>query len=189
MNVVNFGAAYLAQSPKNREQARRFASELLGARLEAAGWAGTPEELLGADSISHSEFARLARQGGKPKYSGLKTIADLCSGDVATLLFVYRRIFDEAGTKPTDTKMISEKVQDVGIRRASRRMLQLIRSHHPHSIRMLELTEQFCLLSQHAMMEGDLIIDHGEPTPRAQTRIEIDGLAIPRSRRRGRRQH
>lgn len=179
MTQIDFGTAYLEASNEDKTKAQQFASDLLHNRLVAAGWAGTPDQLLGTKSISDAEFARLARAKGKPKYAGLETITDLCTGDIANLLFLYKNIFDGAGVTPDQTAQIPDHKQDEAIRATSRALLENVRSHVPYGPRMLTAVDELCKLSSWALMDAPEIKEHGQLVPRRQTRIEVDGLAIP----------
>lgn len=181
MTRIDFGSSYLTRSLSDNASTRAFARDLLANRLSAAGWAGTPETLLGADSISDAEFARLSRSKNRPEYAGLPTIAELCSGDVAHLLLIYRKIFELGRVDAKSERLVPTHVQDTAIRATSRELLGLLKSDIPYGDRSLELVETFCSLAQWALMEAPLTRERTESVPRRQTRIEIDGFAIPES--------
>ena len=89
-NEIDCGKEYLDMNDSSVGDAQHFAESLLGRRLELAGWQQGPRELLG-DSPPYREFlAELADPHARPRYHGLQTIADLCSGDISTLLLIYR---------------------------------------------------------------------------------------------------
>lgn len=179
MTQIDFGTAYLEASGEDKQKAQQFAKDLLHNRLIAAGWQGTPDQLLGSTSISNAEFARLARAHASPKYAGLECISDLCTGDIANLLFLYKNIFDAAGVTPDQTSQIPDFKQDEAVRATSRSILENVRSHVPYGPRMLSAVDELCKLSGWAMMEAPMVKEHGQQQPRKQTRIEVDGLGIP----------
>lgn len=175
---IDFGSFYLEAMDSDRRRVHKFSRDLLANRLEAAGWKGTPEQLIGSSALSGVEFARRARDGKRPKYSGLDAISELCTGDVAHLILVYKNIFREGRANKTQTTMIDAKHQDKAIRDTSRYLIELIRSHVPQGVRMLALVEHFAQLAKWAQNNGPLLSAHGGEEPRMQTRIEIDGLII-----------
>ncbi|GAA3822729.1 ORC-CDC6 family AAA ATPase [Cellulomonas soli] len=184
MKSINFGAAFVSLgSSESSGKALKFSSDLLANRLRAAGWKGTPQELLGATSKSNAQFAREASaaardEGPRPMYAGLPCISDLCSGDMSTLLLVYRRIFDLGDVNRDSSALVAERVQNDAIRLISREMLQAIRTHEPHGQRMLTIAQEFCRLARFALEHGT-VVEHGEAVPMKRTRIEIDGLSLP----------
>lgn len=181
---TDFGEAFIALGPQGSpSRAAQFARDLLANRLAAAGWEGSPEELLGATSMSHAEFAndaRAAARGERPRplYAGLPCIADLCSGDMATLLLVYRRIFELGHVTRTSRQLVPAQTQNRAIRDTSRDMLQLVRSHQPYGQQMLNIAQEFCTLARYALEHG-LVREHDELVPMKRTRIEVDGLSLP----------
>ncbi len=181
MTRVDIGKEFV--NLNSAEAPRRFARDLLANRLAAAGWEASPEELIGVDSISQFDFARAARDAAhkrtpRPLYSGLPCIADLCSGDVATLLHVYRRILEAANAGPDTKTRIADRIQHDAIRSVSREMLSLVRSHQPFGQQMLNVAQEFCGLARFALENG-LVQERGSLEPMKRTRIEVDGLSLP----------
>jgi len=102
LREIDVGQFYIDLSDRGLPKKNMdFAKELLDRRLNLTGYSGTSEILIG-----HSEYkkgslgkelrARSEQPGRKDdQYHGLKTISEICSGDVSALLEIYRRIFRE----------------------------------------------------------------------------------------------
>jgi len=89
---------------------------------------------------SYNELARKLRAGGKVQYYGWKTVVDLCSGDVANILELVKRMFEAVGPEnfsdPDGVEMPiayhksdnlkNTHIQDKAIREAGNEFLQQI---------------------------------------------------------------
>jgi hypothetical protein len=177
--IVDCGATFInLDDGPARQRARAFARDLLAQRLEAAGYAGTPETLIGdSDWGGRSLSVALTDKGPgrrNDQYHGLQCIADLCSGDVANLLLVYRRLLQDVA--PDSTSRIPPARQHAAIQAVSRELVDAIRSWHPHGQRMHLIATSFGTLVQRVMKEGRPHKDpHGRRTiPTLAPRIEVD---------------
>jgi hypothetical protein len=179
MLEIDCGREYLSLGDSNQvAKARKFSRELLANRLLAAGYKGTPEELLGESKWEENSLAKALRtrkqdeQGRKDdQYHGLECIADLCSGDISTLLFVYRRIFERGGIKKSSKVPVLKYLQHQAIESVSRELLEAIQHHHPYGKEMYEIVKCFGNLTKRILKEGRLI--QGGIIPQCP-RIEVD---------------
>lgn len=160
----------------------KFAKELLDNRLKRAGYKGTAELLIGssrwADGGTDVTLAKALsekRKGGSSAhYHGLQCIAQLCSGDVATLLMVYRSIFDQGSVERATHKSVSSAAQDRAIRDVSRKLFEAIRSYFPHGPKMYDVADAFGNLARNILSEGRHQKEGGTLVPSQCPRIEID---------------
>jgi len=178
MQEIDCGQQYLAlDNALGAQRARTFAIELLNLRLQRAGYLGTAEDLIGD---SHWEEGSLAqalkkRRGGRSRdeYHGLQCIADLCSGDISTLLLVYRRIFERANVTAQTTTRIPKFVQRDAIVSTSRLLLEAIKAHFPLGEEMYSVANVFGNFVRR-VMEGNDIKQARKMVPDQCPRIEID---------------
>jgi len=178
MVPVDIGREYLSLSDHAElERARNFAIELLDARLNAAGYQAKAVDLLGhSDWGRHGTLARALRDAPQERsqYHGIECIADLCSGDVATLLLVYRRIFEE-GRVTRDTKTnIAPAKQHRAIRKASGEQVDMLRDHFPCGSEIHEVVNQFGTFVAEVLRKGRAIKKGDTAVPPAMPRIEVD---------------
>ncbi len=179
MIEIDCGREYVALDDTDQVQkARKFAVELLANRLRAAKYKGSPESLFGRSTWPEGSLARALREpksGRKTdQYHGLDCIADLCSGDVATLLFVYRRIFEKGGIGPESGTLVHRRVQHDAIESASRELLEAIRHHFPYGPQMQAIAREFGTLVRKILAEGRLIKKGEEHVPPLCPRIEVE---------------
>ena len=172
---IDCGKAYIDLSDRSTASRNRaFATELLRNRLRVAGWRGTPEQLIG-ESPKYSDFILSLRdkKDNAPHYYGLSTIADLCSGDLATLLLTYRRILARVDSASRVT--VSAAAQDKAITEVSRELLNSINLHRPHGREMYNFALAFGEFAGRCLRSGRLIHDgtKGE-VPIEIPRIEVD---------------
>ncbi len=179
MIEVDCGREYIALDDTNRtRQAREFAAELLDLRLKKAGYKGEAESLIGDSKWVEGSLARALvapRRGRKlDQYHGLKCLADLCSGDVATLLFVYGRIFDKGGITKEQVTAVPKDVQHEAIVSASRELLEAIKAHFPCGPEMHTLANAFGILVRNILEKGREQKKGSGHVPPQCPRIEID---------------
>lgn len=136
MVEVDCGKMFL--DPVNEAKTKEFAIELLRNRLLAAGWQGTPEQLIGEGP---RDLAKRLARGERAEYYGLNVIRDLCSGDVSTLLLVYRHVL--AHCDATTTATVPSRTQNDAIRAVSRLLLDAIQHHRPHGKEMITIANEF----------------------------------------------
>ncbi|KRC61173.1 hypothetical protein ASE14_09600 [Agromyces sp. Root81] len=115
----------------NDQRNLKFAEDLLINRLSAAGWKGTPDELIGRSSTLGAIAEQLSQKGSSASsaYHGMETIASLCSGDISTLLLVYRSIL--ANRNEESRNRVSPSEQSRAIQDVSRRLLRVVTHHRP----------------------------------------------------------
>jgi energy-coupling factor transporter ATP-binding protein EcfA2 len=181
MVEIDCGQEYLAlDDHEQRGKARRFATELLANRLNASKYTGTPEQLLGNSEWEEGSLARaLKAKRQNPgrrdnQYHGLECIADLCSGDVSTLLLVYRRIFEMGGVDRTTTSRVPRHVQHRAIGDVSGELLTAIKTHHPYGNKMYRIVREFGTLVRRILEDGKEIKLRSGYGPSLCPRIEVD---------------
>ena len=179
MIEIDCGQEYLALDDSRKTRlGYAFAVELLDNRLKKAGYAGTAETLIGQSSWPEGTLARTlvatARGREENQYHGLNCIAAVCSGDVSTLLLIYRRMFESAGVKRDTTEHISKTVQSRAIRSVSRELLEAIKVYFPNGPEMYNVVSSFGRLVR-AILEDGREQNKGKATvPSECPRIEID---------------
>jgi hypothetical protein len=179
MIEIDCGREYMAlDDVDQKEKAQKFATDLLANRLKAAGYAGSPESLLGHSDWPERSLGRALRektqktQGRKnDQYHGIECISSLCSGDISTLLFVYRRIFEKAGVDKDSSARIPNYIQHDSIESVSRQLLDAIRPHHPYGPEMHAIVREFGTLVRRILEDGRLL--KGDIPPQCP-RIEVD---------------
>jgi hypothetical protein len=155
-----------------------FARDLLGIRLRLSEYAGTPDELIGPSDYPKGSLGQALRD--KPDspgrkndhYHGMKTISDLCSGDISNLLEVYRRIFEYGKVAALTTERVPAYVQHRAIQSVSRDLFDLIRSYTPLGPEMHNLIQSFGNLSRRILQESPLM--GAEQRVPQTTRIEVE---------------
>ena len=179
MVEVDCGKEYLAlDDSRSNRLAYAFAVELLDNRLRKAGYAGTAEMLIGESSWAEGTLARTlvstARGREQDQYHGLTCVAAVCSGDVSTLLLIYRKMFERAGVTKDTTDRISKTVQSTAIRSVSRELLEAIKAYFPSGPDMYRMVSSFGRLVR-AILEDGREQKKGDATvPPECPRIEID---------------
>jgi serine/threonine protein kinase len=180
MVEIDCGREYIALDDFDQKQkARRFAKDLLDNRLAAAGYAGSPEGLLGNSEWAEGSLGRALRDRRRGRndeqYHGLECIADLCSGDVSTLLFVYRRIFEKANVNKTTTGKVPRRIQHEAIESVSRELIDAIRAHFPYGPQMHRIVAEFGNLVGRVLREGRMLKKKSrDRVPPECPRIEVD---------------
>ena len=141
--------------------------------MSDAGYHGSPESLLGQSSWAEGSLGRALRDKrgrANNQYHGIECIANLCSGDISTLLLVYRRIFEKGGVTKDSTGRVSKKTQHEAIESVSRDLLEAIKNHHPYGPIMHSVVREFGVLVRR-ILEGPLI--KGDVLSQCP-RIEVD---------------
>lgn len=187
---IDCGTEYLQlDEQNNRERLLEFAVELLGNRLAAAGYAGAPLDLIGRSAWEEGSLGKALRGGATRKrgrrnnaYHGLDCVAQVCSGDIATLLYVCQRIFEKGAVTSQSTKAVPKHVQHRAIESVSRELLEHVRYHHPHGQAMYEIVHEFGMLVARVLRDGALIAQGDDAVPAQAPRIEVDegGKSIDR---------
>lgn len=176
MIEVDCGREYVALDDNNQvEKALKFANELLRNRLRAAEYSRSPEELIGDSDWLEASLGRALRERPvgrlNSQYHGMQCIASLCSGDISTLLLVYRRILEKGAVTRQTTRRVPKHLQHDAIESVSRELLDAIRHHHPHGPQMHVIVREFGTLVRRILEEGRLL--KNEIVPQCP-RIEVD---------------
>jgi hypothetical protein len=179
MIEIDCGREFLALDDRGKtRQARKFGRDLLARRLRAAKYKGSPEELIGESSWPKSSLAVELRE--KPRgrtndqYHGIECVADLCSGDVSTLLLVYRRIFEKANHTKESKVQATKKTQHEAIESVSRELWEAIKYHHPLGPEMYAIVREFGNLVRNVLQKGRLHKKGATSIPSEIPRIEVD---------------
>ena len=178
---VNSGLEYL--NLRDQKENHKFIEDVLDRRLKLAGYRGSAAQLLGRthkpNGLSLGAALRAEKKKellGKPVYyHGQEYIADLCSGDIATILDIIRHIFQRSGVDSTTTSLIPPKEQHGAIQDFSRELYSEIGKFTPYGKEMQQLVHAFgwtsrILLCEHSgVHRGKDKLD-----PYEMIRIEID---------------
>ena len=140
--VVDIGSYFLHADPS---VIKIFLSEVINNRLKNSEEIDAKyhdiQSILGENPYkSYNELARKLRAGGRVQYYGWETVVDLCSGDVANILELVKRMFEAVGPEnfsdPDGVEMPiayhksdnlkNTHIQDKAIREAGNEFLQQI---------------------------------------------------------------
>ena len=179
MMEIDCGREYIALDDLNQvDRARAFAVELLDNRLKAAGYSGTSETLIGKSEWKEGSLGRALaerREGRiRDQYHGIECIADLCSGDVSTLLLVYRRIFERGAVSTTTDTQVPRPVQHDAIVSVSRELFEAIRHYFPDGPGMYAVVNGFGTLVRNILQYGRSQKKGQSTVPSQCPRIELD---------------
>lgn len=176
---VYHDAADLVMGKAKHPARCQFIADLVNYRLAAAGYTGEAEQLLGIGPFD-TELALEIRQGasrrgGNPAYyHGIRTLANMWCGDIATILHILRRMFLDGGVDKDTTSKIKVSVQHASIQSVSNALRRSIRSFQPHGPALSEVIEYF---SQHVhgrLVKGQFLSKDGKPhEPYRVPRIEM----------------
>lgn len=128
--TIDLGDYFLHASGEVKE---RFLGEVVNNRLENVkefAWdCRIIEKLLGKPPYkTYVELAEVIKSKKKVKYSGWKTVVDLCSGDIANVLRLIRTIFSHSKLEGVKEYPIPKTIQDKGIRETSNSFFQKLKS-------------------------------------------------------------
>lgn len=173
---IDCGQEFLALDDRHQQQrALAFSTELLNNRLAAAGYAGRADTVIGESNWGEAgSLAKALQETGRrqnDQYHGMQCIAQLCSGDVSSLLMVYRAIFEDGHVSRTTESKVAPHTQHQAIVRVSRRLLDVVRTYYPHGPKLFEIVNAFGTLVRQILVEGRFQ-SNGVPTQ--APRIEID---------------
>lgn len=179
MIEIDCGREYIALDDADQvERAKAFAIELLDNRLLASGYVGSAETLIGHSEWPEGSLARalVEKHGGRSldQYHGLDCIAGACSGDISTLLLMYRRIFEQGGVVKETTSRVPKAVQHTAIVSVSRELLEAIKRHFPRGPEMYAVVSAFGTLVRRVLHEGKWHKKGAGSTPVQCPRIELD---------------
>lgn len=186
MIEIDCGREYIALDDADQVQrAKAFAVELLNNRLAAAEYEGTAEMLIGPSEWAEGSLARALAE--KPQgrlqdqYHGLECIAAICSGDVSTLLLLYRRLFEQGGVTRESVVRVSKARQHAAIVSTSRELFEAIKRHFPRGPEMYNVVAAFGTLVRNILQHGRGQAKGHTRVPSQCPRIELDqkeGAAI-----------
>lgn len=170
---IDCGAEFLGESPRSN---REFLEGLLDRRLRSAGWSGTTRQLLGA-SPSKDQMAITLRAKGaeKASYYGVEVLAQVCSGDVAAMLLLYRRIL--ADCTHLSTTQVSPSRQHSAVVEVSRQLLYSTMYHRPLGGQLYQIADLFSQFVGNVYRTGRTIRSHDMDVPTEVPRIEVDDAA------------
>ncbi len=158
MVEIDCGREYLAlEDNRKGSLGYSFAVELLNNRLKKAGYSGTAEQLIGISSWPEGNLARAivsVKPGRRDFYHGLDCIASVCSGDVSTLLLIYRRMFEAGQVDRNTTHQIPKNVQHESIQAVSREMLEAVEAYFPKGPDMHRVVSRFGRLVRDILENG-----------------------------------
>jgi len=179
MIEIDCGREYIALDDSDQVQrAQAFATELLDNRLRAAGYRGTAATLIGPSEWPEGSLGRALaeRQDGRSldQYHGVECISGVCSGDVSTLLLVYRRIFEFGAVTKESTARVPKTTQHEAIVSASRELFEAIKRHFPCGPEMYAVVASFGTLVRNILQQGRWQKKGGSTTPTQCPRIELD---------------
>lgn len=180
MIEIDCGKEFIETSARNSQQNEQFAAELLQNRLTAAAWQGTPYELIGDSPPASTIVGQLVKQGNPASaYFGMRTIAELCSGDISTLLLIFRKVLAQSTMHSHAT--VGPKVQDRAIVEVSRQLLNVVMHHRPLGKQMFSLAQAFGIFVGRSLREGKGIAQGGRKVPVQVPRIEVDDAAASKA--------
>ena len=179
MVEIDCGREYLALDDFHKvDMGYNFAVELLDNRLKKAGYAGTAEQLIGKSDWPEGNLAKalVSNSSGRQQdsYHGLNCIAAVCSGDVSTLLLIYRKMFEGGRVDKYTIRQIPKSVQGDAIREVSRDMLGAIEYYFPKGPAMHGVVSSFGNLVRNILHHGRQQKKGDTTVPVECPRIEID---------------
>jgi tRNA A-37 threonylcarbamoyl transferase component Bud32 len=179
MIEIDCGREFIALDDSEQgKRALQFVIELLDNRLKQAGYKGDAAKLIGHSNWPEGSLAKalaVVKKGGcDDAYHGLECIAQLCSGDVSSLLLVFSTIFEAAKVKENTESEVTKALQGKAIREASRRKLEAIKPSFPHGGQMYAIVDAFGNLVRNILQHGQQIKKGNQYVPSQCPRIEID---------------
>ena len=179
MLEIDCGREYVALDDSGHVgRAKAFAIELLDNRLKAAGYQGDSAMLIGASEWQEGSLGRALanRRHGRTlnHYHGLDCIANVCSGDVSTLLLVFRHIFELGEVTAETTTLVPKHIQHRAIVGVSRELFEAIRHYLPNGPQMYSVVSAFGTLVRNILSKGRWQKKGNAFTPPQCPRIELD---------------
>ena len=179
MIEIDCGREYVALDDTDQvARTRAFAVELLNNRLLASNYRGNADLLIGHSSWSEGSLGRALaeKKTGRflDQYHGIECIADLCSGDVSTLLLIYRRIFERGAVTMESICQVPKSTQHDAIVSASRELFEAIKHHLPCGPEMYAIVSSFGNLVRNILQYGRWQKKGTTTAPVQAPRIELD---------------
>ncbi|MFH1495073.1 MAG: hypothetical protein ABIG70_09790 [Pseudomonadota bacterium] len=154
-----------------------FITKLINRRLEAAGWKGRAENLLGdsgemKNDVSLAKYIRKtgAHKGQHSFYYGLDHLSRLWSGDIATILQMVRDIFIRANVQCDVMSAIPKNIQHQSIVQVSKAFRERVAGYYPLGERMAQILNAFGNMSREILIKGS---ETKSGQPRRLIRIEM----------------
>ncbi len=173
---IDIGRSYINLSESSKDL-KKFSAELLNHRLRLAEYKGTAEKLIGKSNYIEGSLGKQIYKAVNPRefYHGLDTLSQVCSGDISTLLEIYRTIFTDANVKSTTTEPIPKNKQHSAITTASRNFLELTKTFHPLGNDMYKIVLNFGGLCKKILTDSKPQSEKtGKLVPNETSRIEIE---------------
>ena len=178
-DLVNLGLRYIGNP---RAQTMGFLQDLFERRFR--GVRNYPvqslDELLGSYARNESDIARTFRnRRGRHPYSGVETIARMCSGDIHDMIRLVGNMVEDCGGGPelerrVDLPRISVREQHRSIRRSAGSFLDSVRTLPRLGPRMADIISAFGKVAHSYLLYRDSQNGTGNP-PHQATRIEPYG--------------
>ena len=174
---IDIGRNYINLS-ESTKTLKRFSSDLLNHRLRLAGFVGTAEILISNSEYGEGTLGRqiFSKNNSNEFYHGIETISQVCSGDISTLLEIYRNIFKEGHVGKLTNNFIEKSIQHKGITSSSKNFLDLTKHFHPYGHEMYRIVLYFGNLCKRILTEGRLQNESrgNRSVPNETSRIEIE---------------
>lgn len=158
-------------------EAVAFLGGLIDKRLAKAGWSGSTATLLGSSSPyeNDSDLATFIRdegskQGKKYYYYGMTHLAQLWSGDIATILQVFKEMCIHGNVDKSTTQVIPKHVQHRSITAVSKAYRARVKDMHPHGLPLSRVLESYGEMARRVLVGGRL---KSGDAPRRLYRIEM----------------
>lgn len=178
--VADTGNHMLSGSPEIASQRRRFVEGLIDKRLDAAGYVGRVKGLIGDSAHKHdTDLAisiRNAGMGNSYYYHGLEVLSNAWSGDVATVLFMVREMFQRASVTSGFAGLIPKRHQHEAIVYVSKALVERVEYCHPFGTEMKGVLDIFARLARKILIEAPVQRDDdgSQDVPQRRYRLEID---------------
>jgi len=155
---VDLGRYYISEvSLKDKVS---FTIELLEKRMAPVGYKGTPKELIGESKYKEGSLIKEIRKrviDGKridDVYHGIQTISELCAGDIAVLLEIFREIFYRGKVERNIKELVPPRIQHEAILSVSRKMYNQIKNFFPYGNEMYTIVTSFGKLMRNILHKG-----------------------------------
>jgi serine/threonine protein kinase len=149
--VIDLGDYFLHASGETKQE---FMAEVVNNRLKNAEefeWeCRSIQDLMGDASYkTYVELAEAIKSGKTVRYSGWKTIVDLCSGDIANILRLIRNIFSLSALRGMPELPISDEIQDQSIRETSGEFLEKLKAIPDTGPQIVRIVQAFGEVANH----------------------------------------
>lgn len=171
----------------SESERREFVTRLIDRRLQQANYAGSVNTLIGqSEQREDTDLARRIRSTNHSKgrafyYNGIEVLANMWSGDVATILHVARSMFSRGRVNSASSDRISNEAQHDAIRHVSQGIVRQVQSYSPLGGELHSILVGFGRLSAELLTKGKEDISDSQrgrvvrqsiSTPQRKYRIE-----------------